>query len=54
MTTAPCGHASWVSVPLKAATDEIAHPIAVSDRLVRSSLTRKVQATPPRAPDAAG
>ncbi|SHE44546.1 Predicted DNA-binding protein, MmcQ/YjbR family [Loktanella atrilutea] len=53
-TRAPYCHASWVSVPMEAAAEEMAHRIAVSYRLVRASLTRKAQAALPPAPDTAG
>jgi predicted DNA-binding protein (MmcQ/YjbR family) len=41
---APYFHRSWVNIPFDAAEDELRHRLAISYRLVRASLTKKVQA----------
>jgi predicted DNA-binding protein (MmcQ/YjbR family) len=41
---APYMHASWVNLPFDTAEDELSHRLAQSYRLVRRSLTKKVQA----------
>jgi predicted DNA-binding protein (MmcQ/YjbR family) len=41
---APYFHQSWVNLPWSTSKDELCHRLAVSYRLVRSSLTKKAQA----------
>ena len=41
---APYFHRSWVNLPWGTSEEELRHRLAASYRLVRSSLTRKVQA----------
>lgn len=42
---APYFHRSWVLLPFETPEDELRHRLAESYRLVRSRLTKKVQAT---------
>ena len=42
---APYFHRSWVYIPLDTDADELRHRIDISYRIVRASLTKKVQAT---------
>lgn len=42
---APYFHRSWVQLPFETAEDELQHRVAQSYKIVRSSLTKKVQAT---------
>ena len=45
---APYFHRSWVLVPIDTAEDELKYRIEASYTLIRSSLTRKIQATLPQ------
>jgi predicted DNA-binding protein (MmcQ/YjbR family) len=47
---APYFHRSWVNVPWGGDEEELRHRLVTSYRLVRSSLTRKVQAALPPMP----
>ena len=42
---APYFHRSWVHIPFDAEQEEIEHRLRTSYRLIRGSLTKKVQAT---------
>lgn len=42
---APYFHASWINLPWGTPEDELRHRLAVSYRLVRGGLTKKVQAS---------
>nr|WP_299353442.1 MmcQ/YjbR family DNA-binding protein [uncultured Shimia sp.] len=48
---APYFHRSWIMIPFGGDADELRHRIEVSYDLVRSGLTKKLQASlPPRSP----
>ena len=42
---APYFHRSWISLPFETPEDELRHRLAASYKLVRSGLTKKLQAT---------
>ncbi len=42
---APYFHRSWINIPWDGAEDELRHRLSTSYRLVRSKLSKKVQAT---------
>lgn len=44
---APYFHRSWINLPFETPPDELRHRLIVSYRLVRSGLSRKVQASLP-------
>jgi predicted DNA-binding protein (MmcQ/YjbR family) len=42
---APYFHRSWINLPFDAAEEDLRHRLAVSYRLIRASLSKKLQAT---------